>query len=81
MRCSNVKHSKVLINGVVLYCIMILDILINTIIAHTTNDGASRITNAVMIGPIVFNPISVICVFVLGTIFISIGLILKKQKG
>lgn len=79
MKYKNGKWNKVLMFGIMIYIVMLLDIIINTAIAHISNDGVSRITNAIMIGPVVFNPISVLPTFALGTVLILIGLILKKR--
>lgn len=67
--------------GVLLYCLMLLDIFINTGIAHISNGGISRITNAIMVGPIVLNPISVASAFVLGTLFVLVGRYLKRRNS
>lgn len=53
MKHKNGKWNKALIIGLLLYGIMFLDIIINTVIAHVSNDGVPRITNALMVGPIV----------------------------
>ena len=66
--------------GSLMYCFVLLDILINTIIAHVSNSGVSRITNAITLGPIVFNPISAISIFLTGTIFFLVGLLLKLKN-
>ena len=79
MKFTNGKWNKNLLVGILLYCIMALDIIINTVIAQVTNNGVSRITNALMIGPIVFNPLSVLFTFALGTLCILIGLFLRYK--
>lgn len=80
MKYANGKWNKAMVTGVLLYTFMLLDIIINTAFAHISNGGVSRITNALLIGPIVFNPISVASAFVLGTIFTLTGLFLKKKE-
>lgn len=77
MKYANGKINKALVIGVILYCVAFLDIAVNTIIAHLSNNGTSVITNAIMIGPFVFNPISVSAALAVGSIFVVVGIIMK----
>lgn len=78
MKYANGKRNRPLTIAVLLYGVMLLDIMINTAIAHITNNGISRISDAIMVGPLVVNPISVLSAFVIGTVLILIGLITKQ---
>lgn len=80
MKFTNGKYNKALVIGIILYCVAALDITINTLIAHIANDGLSKITNAIMVGPFVVNPLSVSSALVLGTVFVLIGLVLKSRN-
>lgn len=78
MKNSNGKWNKPLAIGVLLYGVMLLDIVVNTAIAHISNNGVSRITNAPMVGPFVINPVSVLSAFAIGTILVCIGLFVRR---
>ncbi|MDL2310758.1 hypothetical protein LJC13_02125 [Peptostreptococcaceae bacterium OttesenSCG-928-C18] len=81
MKDTNKKDSNSIIIGIVLYVIAISDIIINTLIAHFFNNGVPKISNSIIVGPLVINPISVFSALALGTIFVILGIISKKRNS
>lgn len=73
------KHNKAICTAIFFYIIMAADILINSYIALKWFDGVPQISPFIRLGILVVNPISVSVSFVIATIFLMIGLLLKRR--
>ena len=73
------KTNKALCTAIFLYFIMVADIFINSYIANKWFNGVPQIAPSFKFGFLVINPISVSVSFVIATLFLIIGLLVKRR--
>lgn len=75
------KLNKALYTAIIFYIIMAADILINSYIALKWFDGVSQINPYFKLGILIVNPISVSISFIIATLFLIIGLLIKRRSN
>lgn len=78
MKNENRKKNGLLTASAIFYILFALDLIVNTALAHIFNGGQSLIANAMMLGPVVVNVISLSISFSIATILLIIGCIRAK---
>lgn len=80
MKYKNGKLNKALVVALVFFVIALFDVAANSLIANIGFAGVAQVTPSIMLGPVVFNIISVPVALGAALLFFIIGLLVKRAR-